>query len=108
VLEATLDVSVDEVVTFSYRVRNDGEESVTLEFPTSQRVEIEVTGDDELVWRFSDGRMFSQVLGEADLPPGESVAYEGVWEGSAEGSYVAVASLAASDVDAEARAAFEI
>jgi len=109
-LEPTLSVAVDGAVTFTYRVRNGSDEPVTLAFSTSQRVEVEVEAyeDDDLVWRFSDGRMFAQTLGEEEIGPGESFAETVTWDDPETGRYVAVASLAAADADAETRAAFEV
>jgi hypothetical protein len=107
-LESTLAVAVDDGVTFTYRIRNGGDESVTLSFPTSQRAEVEVFEDDELAWRWSDGRLFAQALGEEVLAPGGSFVVEVAWEDPDSGSYTAVAALASNAVDAEARAAFEV
>jgi hypothetical protein len=106
-LEPTLSVAVDDAVAFTYRVRNDGDEAVTLAFSTSQRVEVEVSADD-LVWRFGDGRLFAQVVGEEEIAPGSSFEETVTWDDPESGRYVAVASLAAAEVDAEARVSFEV
>lgn len=107
-LEPTLSVAVDDAATFTYRVRNDGDDAVRLRFSTSQRVEVEVYADDEVVWRFSDGRMFAQALGEETIGPGSSFEETVTWDDPEAGRYVAVTSLAAADIDAEARATFEV
>jgi hypothetical protein len=108
VLESTLAVAVDDEVTFTYRVRNEGNEDVTVTFRTSQRAEFEVYEGDDPVWRWSDGRLFSQALGEETLAPGESLTAEGAWADPPSGRYTALATLASTDADAEARAAFEV
>jgi hypothetical protein len=108
VLEPTLSVAIDDAATFTYQVRNDGDEAVRLAFSTSQRVEVEVYAGDDLVWRFGDGRMFAQALGEEEIAPGSSFEEAVTWDDPEPGRYVAVASLAAAEVDAEVRAAFEV
>jgi len=108
VLEPTLSVAIDDAATFTYRVRNDGDEAVRLAFSTSQRVEVEVYAGDDLVWRFGDRRMFAQALGEETIGPGSSFEEAVTWDDPEPGRYVAVASLAADEVDAGVRAAFEV
>lgn len=105
-LESTLDVEVtDETVEFTLRVRNTGDGPVDLQFRSGKRVDVAVyeaeTG--EKVWRWSEGRMFTQVLDTRTLESGEETAYEVTWGSPSHGSYRARATLAADrDVDAEA------
>ncbi|MFB6135766.1 MAG: BsuPI-related putative proteinase inhibitor [Halobacteriaceae archaeon] len=109
-LEATLEVTTGGGVSFTYRVRNEGDEDATLTFSTGQRAEFEVYDGDERVWRWSDDRMFAQLLGEEVLAPGESLTVEGAWDAPEGGEYTAVASLAANEAGDEtaARVDFEV
>jgi hypothetical protein len=58
-------------------VINRGDTAVTLDFASGQRYEFELRGtDDTLVWRWSDGRGFIQMLGQETIAPRERLAYE--------------------------------
>ncbi|WP_117591262.1 BsuPI-related putative proteinase inhibitor [Haloprofundus halophilus] len=100
----------DDLVEFGLTVENRGDERATLSFRDAQRAEFVVSdasGDGE-VWRWSDGRMFAQMLGSETLDPGESTTFEGVWDDPEPGDYVAVGELAAVDADAEAQTKFSV
>jgi hypothetical protein len=62
-------------VLFTYEVRNKGEQDIKLVYSTSQPYEYEIykkTG--ELVYRFSDGKLFTQAIREKLLPAGKSLS----------------------------------
>lgn len=108
-LNGTLDVtSTDDRVTFEFTVENDGDDPVTLSFRDAQKAEFAILADDEERWRWSDGRMFAQMLQSETLDPGESVTYDGTWEEPVPGQYGAVATLEATDRSVEARANFTV
>ncbi|MFD2044473.1 BsuPI-related putative proteinase inhibitor [Ornithinibacillus salinisoli] len=66
-----------EVKTFSYVVTNKGTKPEKILFPTSQRYEYEISGEGKgIIYRFSDGRAFMQVLKEIILSPDEELAFE--------------------------------
>ncbi|WP_224336436.1 BsuPI-related putative proteinase inhibitor [Haloprofundus halobius] len=97
-------------VEFELTVENRGDERVTLSFRDARRAEFVVTdtGGGGEVWRWSDGRMFAQMLGSETLDPGEATTFESVWDDSEPGEYVAVGELAAVDADAEAQTQFSV
>ncbi|MFC4356676.1 BsuPI-related putative proteinase inhibitor [Halobium salinum] len=103
---------VDDAVRFTLAVENDGEEAVTLSFRDSMRADFAVrAGDDDggtEVWRWSEGRMFAQMLGTETVGAGETVTFEGTWDDPEPGEYVAVADLAANDADVSAEAEFSV
>ncbi len=111
-LEATLDATVTaQDVTFAFRVENVGESAVDLRFRTGKVADIEVyeangEGGDP-VWRWSDGRMFTQAIQERSLEAGASVEEEFTWSDPPSGEYVARASLAA-DTHAEAETSYVV
>lgn len=136
---------VDGGVRFTLVVENEGDEPLTLSFPSGRRADFAVrdrdrdgpgvdgggneSGDDggsadgtgakgedgarteeeggartdrgggagNEAWRWSDGRLFTQVLGSETIGAGESLAFEGTWESPAPGEYVAVGELTAAD-----------
>ncbi|MFB6137899.1 MAG: BsuPI-related putative proteinase inhibitor [Halobacteriaceae archaeon] len=117
-LRASLAVDADPAaVTFGLVATNEGTDPVSLSFPTGQTVEVEVypadgdgdsgaerdggrpagadteSGDDavEPVWRYGEGRMFTQAVRDATLAPGEALQFDATWESPAPGTYRAVA-----------------
>ncbi|WP_254543796.1 BsuPI-related putative proteinase inhibitor [Halomarina pelagica] len=104
-LRGDLTATADGGVTFAFTVENAGDEPVSLTFSDAARADFVV--DDER-WRWSDGRLFAQVLGEETLAPGESRTYEAEWPDPDPGTHEARAELLAREHDCEARTRFEI
>lgn len=67
-------------VRFTLTVTNTGAEPATIQFPTSQLFDALVVQGDRLIWQWSAGRVFLQVLSSLTLAPGESRATELVWD----------------------------
>lgn len=107
-LTADLGVDVDDGVAFRYVVTNAGDEAVDLRFRSGQTADVVVLADGDATWRWSEGRQFTQALRSERLGPGEAIRVEATWDDPSPGRYEAVATLAAEDADAEARAAFEV
>jgi hypothetical protein len=87
----TLKVEVDlaergyallEPLVMTLTVANVKGEDVTLTFPTAQRYDFVVRKGKQVVWRWSEGMMFAQVIGRETLRAGESVSYEITWDQS--------------------------
>ncbi|AFO58339.1 BsuPI-related putative proteinase inhibitor [Natrinema sp. J7-2] len=100
-LETTADESSD-VVLFVFTVTNTGDEPVELAFTDGCKAEFVLVDDGSEVWRFSDGRMFAQVLSSDELEPGEATTYEAEWSDPDPGEYTAIATLQARETDCEA------
>ena len=95
-LDATLDVTTDEDVQFSFRVVNEGTTAITLTFSSGKRADIVVRNESgEEVWRWSDGRMFTQAITRATLEPGEQIEQSYTWPDPPSGTYVATGILEA-------------
>lgn len=108
-LTGTLDTQVEtDHVSFVFTVENDGDESATLSFRNSGTADFVVLDSEDERWRWSQGRMFAQMLQSEELAPGESVTYEGEWGSPESGSYTGVATLEAENHDCEARAEFSV
>ncbi|MFC7045434.1 BsuPI-related putative proteinase inhibitor [Halobacteriaceae archaeon GCM10025711] len=106
-LDATLDVTAHaDAVTFAFTISNAGDDSVELSFPDGCKADFVVESEGAERWRWSEGRMFTQMLETQTLAPGESVIYEGEWDAPEEGEYTARAALQATNYDLEATAAF--
>lgn len=106
-LDATLATTVDDDVTFQFRVRNAGDTPAELTFRSGQVADVAVFEDDQEVWRWSDGRLFTQALTSRTLPPGETMAEQFTWEEPQPGAYTARAALA-SDRDVTATTEFTV
>lgn len=65
-------------LVYTYQVKNQTEEEVTLKFTSSQRYDYSVTkkGEKEHMYLFSSVAMFMQVLGEETIKQGEDLEYE--------------------------------
>ena len=108
-LVGSLAITVGEgAVEFRFSVENENTEPVELEFRSGQVADVVVYEGDEEVWRYSDGRMFTQAIQREQLSPGESFAYEMTWEDPEEGDFTAEASLAATNVDLTTTASFSV
>ncbi len=68
-------------VLITLTLENIGNESVTLTFPTTQLFDIFVqrTSSDRVVFIWSHGQSFSQVMGNATLVPGSSLSFSYAW-----------------------------
>ncbi len=87
----TLKVEVDlaergyallEPIVMTLTVANVKGEDLTLTFPTAQRYDFIVRKGKQVVWRWSEGMMFAQVIGRESLRAGDSISYEITWDQS--------------------------
>jgi hypothetical protein len=97
------------VVNFVLHVTNTSSQPVALEFPTSQRYDFIVQSGGAEVWRWSAGQMFSQLVSEETLKPGETRDFTAKLKiGNRSGRFSVVARLTASNRSIEQHADFEI
>ncbi len=78
------------------RVQNDGLEPVRLTFPTAQLGDVVLRQDGVERWRWSNGKLFAQVISERELAPAEEWSFS--LQGGPEvepGRYEALASVCA-------------
>ena len=100
-LEGELETTVEEDVVLEFVIENVGDEPVELWFPTAREADFAVVDGDEECWRWSECRLFAQVVTERRLEPGETVGYEAEWRDPRPGEYTAVASLCARGLECE-------
>ncbi len=110
-IEASLDVSANDAraVRFAFRVTNAGGGKVEMTFPSGQTHDVVVL--DSLgreVWRWSEGRMFTQLLQTRVLRSADTLAYDERWSDAPAGRYVAVARLASENYPVEQRVSFVV
>jgi hypothetical protein len=103
-LNGALDVTVDGDVEFMFTVTNTGPDSVELSFRSGKRADVAVTDAEsgETVWRWSEGRMFTQAISTVELSPGETFDRSFTWNDPPAGEYEAEGTLAANNQSAPA------
>ena len=81
-------------VRFAIQVANDSRKRVELNFPTGRTHEFVVLNDKgKEVWRWSEGRLFTQGMQNRLLDANDSVEYAERWSHPAAGRYTLVAEL---------------
>lgn len=108
-LVATLSVTPGKAsLELTLDVVNEGTEPVELTFRSGRRADFVALDDGKEVWRWSEGRMFTQALDEATLQPGESVSFDGSWDDPDPGEYLVRGTLASVTHEASAEMVVEI
>ncbi|GAB3056177.1 BsuPI-related putative proteinase inhibitor [Virgibacillus ainsalahensis] len=90
--------AADAGKTFTYTVTNVSDDEVKLSFTTSQRYEYELSDEEGVIERFSDGRAFMQVLADITLAPGEALDYDMSLPSLEPGTYTLTVFLTAKDM----------
>lgn len=108
-LEGNLEVTVEgQRVTFAFTVENGGTRPVELEFRSGKVADVVVSEDEQVVWRWSEGQMFTQALDTETLQPGEKFTREMTWEDPPPGQYTAEATLDAPNLTLVERESFSV
>ena len=107
-LASSLSVRVQDGVALALRVTNSSDKQLEINFPGGQTYEFRVVdaGGREL-WRWSEGRMFTQSLQNRLLGAGETLTFEEQWKAPvAHGKFVAIATLLSDNHPVETRVEF--
>lgn len=107
-LEGSLRVTVGENVRFEFVVTNTGADPVEVTFRNGGQADFVVYEEGSEVWRWSEGRMFTQMLQPATFDPGDEAVFEEVWPDAQPGDYTAEATLRVQEVDVTARTPFSV
>ncbi|XVH31082.1 BsuPI-related putative proteinase inhibitor [Haloferacaceae archaeon DSL9] len=108
-LDATLTVRPsDDGMGLLLAVENAAASDETLSFRSGKRADFVALDDGEEVWRWSDGRMFTQVLGEEVVAAGETKTYSATWPTPDPGEYTVRGELCTVDRDVTAEMAVTI
>lgn len=65
-----------ESVVWSFAVTNTSAEPLTLTFPSGQRADIVLSDEGEEVYRWSEGRVFTQAIEDVTVDAGETVTFD--------------------------------
>jgi Intracellular proteinase inhibitor len=103
-------VRVGDKVRFSFNVANAGTRRVEVKFPTGQTHDIVVLDSaGRELWRWAEGRMFTEARQYRAIGGGDSLILEEGWERpSAGGKLVAVATLKSTNYPMEHRVEFTL
>lgn len=108
-VDGHLDVEATrDAVAFTVTVENTTAEPVTLEFRSGLVVDVVVYDGDTEVWRWSEGRMFTQAVLAETVAPGDSFGREMAWTCPVPGDYVAAATLMTPEPTTLARIDFTV
>jgi hypothetical protein len=108
-LTSTLGVTVKNGVKMNFRVVNEGTKRLEVNFPSGKTHEVVVV--DSLgreVWRWSNGRMFTQTLQNKVLHVSDTLDYDAEWHDAPAGKYTVIATLASENFPMEQRAEFVV
>lgn len=103
----TVDVT-DDAVEFAFTVENTGTAPIDLEFRSGKTVDVAVYDDGVELWRWSEGRMFTQAIQTETIDPDASIDRELTWADPESGTHTAVASLEAVDTTLVERLVFTV
>lgn len=107
---SSLDVQLDEGVRFAFHVTNNAAKRLELTFPSGLTHDLVILDDvGREVWRWSEGRMFTQTLQNHVLDTNETVSYAAEWAPEAQhGTFTAVARLNSENYPIEQRVRFTL
>jgi len=108
-LTPSLDIDVTDDVRFAFHVANDGAKKLELLFADGRTHDVVVLDSiGREVWRWSEGRLFTQSVQSKVLRASDRMAFEEAWNDARPGTYTAVATLASSNFPVEQRVAFTV
>lgn len=108
-LSPSLDVSVDDGVRFAFHVTNATDKKLELRFPDGRTHDVIVLDSiGREVWRWSEGRLFTQAVQNRVVRGSDSLQFVEAWKDAPPGTYTAVAQLASVNFPVEQRAQFTV
>lgn len=95
-------------VKFDFRVTNATAKSVEVNFPSGQAYDFVVVDSvGREVWRWAEGRIFTQSVQNKLLGKGEGISITEKWSSAKAGKYTAIATLRSTNFPVEHKVAFE-
>ena len=108
-LVATLAVRVEDAVHFDFAVVNEGKKKLEVDFADGRTHEVVVLDSiGREVWRWSEGRFFTQAMQNRVLRASDALRFEEEWEEPMPGKYTAVATLESKNYRTEQRMEFVV
>lgn len=109
-LDSRFDVTVDpRAIHFALGVKNVGRKHLELTFPSGKSYDFVVVDSiGREVWRWSNGRMFTQGVQNKQLSTGDSMHAKEAWTSPTPGHYTAIATLNSTNYPTEQRMDFVV
>jgi hypothetical protein len=109
-LNVSLDKSDAQSVTLTLNITNASDKRVELTFPSGQTHDFVVLDSaGTVVWKWSEGRLFTQAMQNKLLTSRESAKFEETWNAAkAQGRFTAVATLRSSNYPIEEKLEFTL
>ena len=108
-IATSLDVKVADGVKFAFHVTNNTNKRVELRFPSGQTHDLFVLdAQGKEVWRWSNGRMFTQAMQNKVLATNDTLTFTETWRPEGTGTFTAVATLLSENYPTEQRTAFSL
>ena len=109
-LDSHFDVTVDpRAIHFALGVKNVGHKHLELTFPSGKSYDFVVVDSiGREVWRWSNGRMFTQGVQNKQLSTGDSMRAKETWSAPIPGRYTAIATLNSTNYPTEQRMEFVV
>lgn len=109
-LVSDINVAVGEEVVLALHIRNEAARKVEVAFPSGLTHDFEVQDSvGRVMWRWSEGRLFTQAMQNRVLEQDESLTYEADWTPrDLHGEFVAVVTLKSSSHPIEHRTKFTL
>ncbi len=107
---SSLDVQLTDDVRFALHITNHATKRLELSFPDGLTHDISVVDDrGREVWRWSEGRLYTQTLQNRILDADETLSYRAEWRPETlHGTFTAVASLRSVNYPLEQRVRFTL
>jgi hypothetical protein len=109
-LASSLDVKVNNTVTLTLHVTNRSDGRVEITFPSGQTHDFVVHDSaGRNVWRWSEGRLFTQAIRNKNLDAKETLSYDVAWRPTdVHGRFTAIATLRSSNYPVRDSVEFEL
>lgn len=93
---------VGDRMRFELSLTNEGDEKAFIQFPSGQQFEITVINqDNQEVYRYSDGKMFTMALVMREIAPKETLVWADEWEEATAGEYTVIGELQIMSINGE-------
>jgi hypothetical protein len=102
-ISATLDVVKEgDNMRFELSLTNETEETALLQFPSGQQFEIIVKDENNhVVYRYSEGKMFTMAIVMKEIKPKETLIWEDEWKDATPGTYTVIGELQIMSINGE-------
>jgi hypothetical protein len=101
-------VKLGQPVRFSLNFHNNSGRAQTIRYRSGQRYDFYVTLSGKEIWRWSEGRAFTQALSSDVIPGSTGRRYDEMWEPASRGTYRAYAVPGAEGFGGALSGSFEV